>query len=109
MVSFSAASAATSTEEMTERYGSVAQAEVQAALGKVVLPRSAAELRWWEETKWWESGGKADHDSNHRRRITVASTCYELAFRERDIGFEPTTFSLGKRKRPFQAVTGSAK
>ena len=36
MVSFSAASAATSTEEMTERYGSVAQAEVQAALGKVV-------------------------------------------------------------------------
>ncbi len=28
---------------------------------------------------------------------------------ERDIGFEPTTFSLGKRKRPFRAVTGSAK
>jgi hypothetical protein len=39
--------------------------------------------------------GKADHDSNHRRRLTVASTCYELAFWERDIGFEPTTFSLG--------------
>jgi len=33
----------------------------------------------------------------------------ELAFLERDIGFEPTTFSLGKRKRPFRAVTGSAK
>jgi len=50
-----------------------------------------------------------DHDSNHRRRITVASTCdefYELAFRERDIGFEPTTFSLGKRKRPFRARYG---
>jgi hypothetical protein len=28
---------------------------------------------------------------------------------ERDIGFEPTTFSLGKRKQPFLAVTGSAK
>ena len=33
----------------------------------------------------------------------------ELAFLERDIGFEPTTFSLGKRKRPFRAVTGSDK
>jgi hypothetical protein len=32
-----------------------------------------------------------------------------MILRERDIGFEPTTFSLGKRKRPFQAVTGSAK
>jgi hypothetical protein len=29
--------------------------------------------------------------------------------RERDTGVEPATFSLGKRKKPFQAVTGSAK
>jgi hypothetical protein len=28
---------------------------------------------------------------------------------ERDIGFEPTTFSLGKGKQPFRAVTGRAK
>ena len=99
------------TEEMTERYSSVAQAEVEAALGKVVSLAGYRGLlrsrRWWDETKWWESG--TDHHSNHRRRITVASTCYELAFLERDIGFEPTTFSLGKRKRPFRAVTGSAK
>jgi hypothetical protein len=26
---------------------------------------------------------------------------------ERDTGVEPATFSLGKRKRPFRAVTGS--
>jgi hypothetical protein len=64
------------TEEMTERYSSVAQ----------------------------RSGGKADHDSNHRRRITVASTCYELAFRERDIGVEPTTFSLGRTRLPSQGL-----
>ena len=83
---------------MTERYSSVAQAEVQAALGKVVsLAGYRGLLRkiGRRETKWWESGGKADHDSNHRRRITVASTCHELAFPERVIGFEPTTFSLG--------------
>jgi len=72
------------TEEMTERYRSVAQAEVDAALGKVV---SLAGYRG----------------------LLRKSTRYELAFRERDIGFEPTTFSLGKRKRPFRAVTGSAK
>jgi excisionase family DNA binding protein len=42
------------------------------------------------------SGGKADHDSTHRSRLIVASTSNELAFRERDIGFEPTTFSLGR-------------
>jgi hypothetical protein len=73
------------TEEMTERY-SVAQAEVEAA------------LEWWEETKWWESGGNERRSRLHRPpRITVARPGYELAFRERDIGFEPTTFSLGMR------------
>jgi hypothetical protein len=41
---------------------------------------------------------------------TEPATCRLcLAFWERDIGFEPTTFSLGKRKGPFLAVTRSAK
>ena len=73
------------------------------------LPRAPARLRWWEEAEWWESGGKCDLDSDHLHHVTVATHRYDLAFRERDIGFEPTTFSLGKRKRPFRAVTGSAK
>ena len=30
-------------------------------------------------------------------------------FRERDTGFEPATFSLGKRTQPFRAVPGSDK
>ena len=87
------------TEEMTEalQLGRAGGGPSGAREGRVArgLPRSAAELRWWEETKWWESGGKDDPDSTHRHRVTVASAGYELAFRERDIGFEPTTFSLG--------------
>jgi hypothetical protein len=58
------------TEEMTERYSSVAQAEVEAALGKVVsLAGYRGLLRRF-------GGGKK---------------------RERDIGFEPATFSSGMR------------
>jgi hypothetical protein len=93
---------------MTERYSSVAQAEVEAARGKVVslagyrgLQRSCA--GGGKE----RSGGKDDLDSNHPPRLTVATRRYDLAFSR--AGFEPTTFSLGKRKRPFRAVTGSAK
>jgi len=86
---------------MTERDSSVAPAEVEAALGKVV---SLAGYR-----------GLLRKTSGAKRVPTTAaaspsqSTRYELAFLERDIGFEPTTFSLGKRKRPFLAVTGSDK
>ena len=46
-----------------------------------------------------EAVGKPNSD--HRRGITVASTCYEfceLALRERDIGFEPTTSSPLRRQ-----------
>ena len=87
---------------------SVAQSQVQAALGQVA---SLAGYRGLQRktVSAKRSGGKADHDSNQRRCLTVASAGYELAFVERDIGFEPTTFSLGKRKRPFRAVTGRAK
>jgi hypothetical protein len=53
-------------------------------------------------------GGRRDLDSDHRY-ITVAARRYGLASRERDTGLEPATFSLGKRKRPFLAVTGSDK
>ena len=55
------------TEEMTERYSSVAQAEVQAALGKVV---SLAGYRVFCDRLAGRTevggkvGGKADHDSN---------------------------------------------
>ena len=82
------------TEEMTERYSSVAQAEVEAALGKVVslagyrdLPRGTGGNK--------QSGGKDRIDSNHRHRVPFAIRRYRLAFRERDTGFEPATFSLG--------------
>jgi hypothetical protein len=94
---------------MTERHSSVAQAEVEAALGKVVSLAGYRGLLGRSGGGKKRSGGKADHDSNHRHRLAVASTSNELAFLERDIGFEPTTFSLGKRKRPFRAVTGSDK
>ena len=50
------------TEEMTERYSSVAQVEVEAAVGKVVSLAGYRDLlrerRWWEETKWCEMGVK---------------------------------------------------
>jgi hypothetical protein len=86
------------TEEMTERYSSVAQAEVDGAReGRLArrLPVPLAERQWREGAEWWESGGKDDLDSDYLHHITVASRRYDLAFPERDIGFEPTTFSLG--------------
>ena len=42
------------------------------------------------------------------RRLRKTASLRRLRF-ERDSGFEPPTFSLGKRKGPFLAVTGSAK
>jgi hypothetical protein len=45
------------TEEMTERYSSVAQVEVEAALGKVVSLAGYRELLS-ETAKWRESGVK---------------------------------------------------
>jgi hypothetical protein len=46
------------TEEMTERYSSVAQVEVEAALGKVVSLAGYRDLLGgWERAKWWKSGG----------------------------------------------------
>jgi hypothetical protein len=84
---------------MTERYSSVAQAEVQAALGKVVsLAGYRGLLRAAGGGKKRSGGkvvGKPITTPNHRRRLTVASTSNELAFLERDSGFEPPTFSLG--------------
>ncbi len=89
------------TEEMTERYSSVAQAEVEAALGKVVSLAGYRDLLRTAGGGKKQSGGKVvgkpitTPTTGHR--LTVASPCYELAFLERDIGFEPTTFSLGMR------------
>lgn len=85
------------TEEMTERYSSVAQAEVQAALGKVVSLAGYRGLLGSERGGKKQSGGKDHFDSNHPSRVPVASAGYSSAFRERDIGFEPTTFSLGSK------------
>jgi hypothetical protein len=59
---------------MTERYSSVAPAEVQAALGKVVSLAGYRDLLRTAGGENKRSGGKADHDSDHRRRLTVAST-----------------------------------
>jgi len=49
-------------------------------------------------------GGEGGSESPHRFHLK-----FQILAMERDIGFEPTTFSLGKQKRPFRAVTGSAK
>ena len=68
------------TEEMTERYSSVAQAEVEAALGKVVSLAGYRGLLRSSGGGKKRSGGKDDLDADHRYRITVASTRYELAF-----------------------------
>jgi hypothetical protein len=49
-----------------------------------------------------EGGSPEDHD-------TVEALPTGAVTMERDTGFKPMTFSLGKRKWPFPAVTGSAK
>jgi hypothetical protein len=49
-----------------------------------------------------EGGSEGDRDSLE----TLAPQTLAM---ERDIGFEPTTFSLGIGKRPFLAAMGSAK
>jgi hypothetical protein len=94
------------TEEMTERYSSVAQAEVQAALGKVVSLAGYRDLLRSSDGGKKRSAGKVVGKRsrlNHRRCLAIASTSYELAFLERDIGFEPTTFSLGRALRGRRA------
>jgi len=82
------------TEQMTERYSSVAQAEVEAALGKVVSLAGYRDLLRGSGGQK-RSGGKDQLDSYHPRSIAVASSRYDIAFLERDTGFEPATFSLG--------------
>jgi hypothetical protein len=83
---------------MTERYSSVAQAEVEAALGKVV---SLAGYRGLLRKKRRPKGGGGKVVGNKKSIPTTASPSpvatrrRNLAFRERDTGFEPATFSLG--------------
>ena len=91
------------TEEMTERHSSVAQVEVEAALGKVIslagyrdlLGGAPAGARSGGSSG---SGGKVagngvmlpagqERESCNRPRL--------LSLFERDTGFEPATFSLG--------------
>jgi hypothetical protein len=61
------------TEEMTERYSSVAQVEVQAALGKVVSLAGYRDLLT-ETAKWCESGVKgALNDEGPREAALEAS------------------------------------
>ncbi len=99
------------SEEMTERYSSVAQAEVEAALGKVVsLAGYRGLLRKTSGRK--QKGGKTvwetDFDSNYSRHLTLASTSYSLTFLERNIGFERRP-QLGKTKRAVSGRNGCAK
>ena len=84
------------TEEMTERYSSVAQVEVEAALGKVVSLSGYRDLLRFtapEDRGGGKVVGKPDSPLDHRTKPTNRRN--DLAFTERDIGFEPTTFSLG--------------
>jgi hypothetical protein len=76
-------------EEMTERYSSVAQVEVQPALGKVVSLAGYRDLLT-ETAKWCEGGPERRRAARRPWKHPKA-----LSFSERDIGFEPTTFSLG--------------
>ena len=52
------------TEEMTERYSSVAQAEVEAALGKVISLAGYRDLLSETPGGCEMGGGKADPDAN---------------------------------------------
>ena len=85
------------TEEMTELYSSVRQDEVRAAMEKVVSLAGyrgilgqaargckAAEIGQGCESARFQRGQRSEVSASLRRRKW-----------ERDIGFEPTTFSLG--------------
>jgi hypothetical protein len=75
------------------------QAEVEAALGKVVSLAGYRGLLRSSGGRKKRSGGKDDLDSNHRRRLTVASTSNELAFLSGISGMhravEPARFLAG--------------
>ena len=93
---------------MTERYSSVAEVEVEAALGKVVSLAGYRDLLGGA-SGGARSGGKRGQGREWVRSERAATDRDCLAFLERDSGFEPPTFSLGTRKGPFRAVTGGAK
>ena len=68
------------TEEMTERYSSVAQVEVEAALGTVVSLAGYRDLLRGP-TGEMRSGGKVDPDDEGVKRVGAATDGDCLAFR----------------------------
>jgi hypothetical protein len=72
---------------------------VEAALGKVVSLAGYRDLLRFTAPEN-RGGGKTRFASRPPHRTKSTNRRNHLAFPERDIGFEPTTFSLGRQKWP---------